>query len=72
MLEFVMLLAPLKRSYGNQAKRYGERILAEVVMHRRCENYSYKFILQLTFEASLTFITQHNEMVVHSVHPCCV
>jgi len=32
----------------------------------------YKFILQfgsLTFEASLAFVTQHDEMVVNSVDP---
>jgi len=29
MLEYVMLPAPLKRSYRNKAKQYGERIVAE-------------------------------------------
>jgi len=24
-----------------------------------------------TFEASFAFVTQHDEMVVHSVYPCC-
>jgi len=41
------------------------------------ENYScgllqvYSTIQWLTFEASLALVTQHNEMVVNSVHPCC-
>jgi len=29
MLEYVTLLAPLKRSYGNKAKWYSERIVSE-------------------------------------------
>jgi len=29
MLEYVTLLAPLKRSYGNKAEWYSERIVAE-------------------------------------------
>jgi len=29
MLEYITLLAPLKRSYGNKAERYGERMVVE-------------------------------------------
>jgi len=83
MLEYVTLPAPLKRSYGNKAERYGERIVAEAKQEslflytddvKSTSVDYYKFILQfgsLTFEASLTFVTLHNEMVLNSVDPCC-
>jgi len=73
------------RHHWNEAKaeRYSERIVAEVKQESLLlytgnvkitpVDY-YKFILRfgsLTFETSLAFVTQHDEMVVHSVHPCC-
>jgi len=83
MLKYVTLPASLKRSYENKAEWYGERIVAEAKQESLLlytddvkitpVNY-YKFILRfssLTLEASLTFVTQHDKMVVHSVYPCC-
>jgi len=71
MLEYVTLPAPLKWSYGNKAEQYSERIVAEA--KQESLDY-YKFILRfssLTFEASLPFVTQHDETMVNSVDPCC-
>jgi len=84
MLEYITLPAPLKQSYGNKAEQYSERAVAEAKQESLilCTDDVkitpvdyYKFILQfssLTFKASLTFVTQHDEMVVYSVHPCCM
>jgi len=83
MLEYVTLPAALKQNYGNKAEWYGEKIVAEAKQESLLsytDNVKitpvdyYKFILRfssLIFKASLTFITQHDEMVVNSVHPCC-
>jgi len=75
MLKYVMLPAPLKRSYGNKAERYSERMRQNnkpFVIRRQCENYScgvLKVYSMIPFGASLAFVTQLDEMVVNSVHP---
>jgi len=83
MLKYVTLPAPLKQSYGNKVERYSERIVARAQQQSLFLDTGdvkitpvdyYKFILQfgsLYFKASLTFVTQHDKMMVHSVHPCC-
>jgi len=83
MLKYVTLPAPLKGSYENKAKQYGGRIVAEakqesLILYTGNVKITpvdyYKFILRfssLTFETSFTFTIQHDEMAVHSAHPCC-
>jgi len=83
MLEYIMLPAPLKWSYGNKAERYSERIVAKTKQESlilfiddvKITPVDYKFFLwfgSLIFEDSLAFVMQHDKMVVNSVDPCCV
>jgi len=54
MLEYVMLPAPLKWSYGNKAERYGERVVAET----KQEN-----LLLYTGNMEITPVDYYNDLV---------
>jgi len=71
MLEYITLPAPLKRSYGNKVKRYGERIVAEA-KQESLFNKTSLFYDSVALPSKRASLSSHSndEMVVNSADPC--